>query len=116
MIATKLPTLHLSESVAVGLETVWKISEGFSTGRPWQKAAADRGFFVPCWRPRTPISEPIPIFQTVSLSTGVKIALVEELFSWFWGGPARAMSHTKYTCIITYYAKDDKARAAPELK
>jgi hypothetical protein len=27
------------------------------------------------------------------LGTGVKIALVEELFSWFWGGPARAMSH-----------------------
>jgi hypothetical protein len=31
--------------------------------------------------------------RTPLLLTGVKIALVEELFSWFWGGPARAMSH-----------------------
>ena len=28
MIVTRLPTLHFSESVAVGLETVWKVRLG----------------------------------------------------------------------------------------
>jgi hypothetical protein len=39
------------------------------------------------------IALPDPIYQTVSLGTGVKIALVAAPFSWLRGGPARAMKH-----------------------
>jgi hypothetical protein len=61
-------------------------------------ALARRRVNVLCGRccvmePRLRAALPLDIFIEILPGTGVKIALVEELFSWFWGGPARVMSH-----------------------
>jgi hypothetical protein len=44
------------------------------------------------------------------------VMIAGDILVYWKAGNLTSTFDTKYTCIITYYAKDDKARAAPELK
>ena len=84
--------------IGVRGETVWKRVKGFSAERFRRQEAADRGPFVPSWRPWGPDSVPVSLFQTVSegLFSEVRPARVRAR------GPRYRKQSTENTAIGGY--------------